>query len=115
MGQNISQLNFWEWLSRFSSKGRRNSGGTVPLFLLYFMATLVLKELVPNERKNTSGESIAQQIRNHMEELEGIRENQSSTSTVSKESTIEDIPIVKIQYDAAFDPKGFRSASGLVV
>ncbi|TYH20219.1 hypothetical protein ES288_A05G414100v1 [Gossypium darwinii] len=50
-----------------------------------------------------------------MAEYEGIKAKKILSNMVHNQRTVEDLPIMKIQFDAAFDNRDFRSASGLVV
>ncbi|KAK5834224.1 hypothetical protein PVK06_018099 [Gossypium arboreum] len=50
-----------------------------------------------------------------MAEYEWVRAKQSLSNMVYKQKTIENLLIIKIQFDAAFDIRNFRSTTGLVV
>ncbi|KAK5839431.1 hypothetical protein PVK06_008219 [Gossypium arboreum] len=50
-----------------------------------------------------------------MAEYKGIRVKMTLSHTMHNQRNVEDLPIVKIQFDATFNNREFRSASGLVV
>ncbi|KAK5834818.1 hypothetical protein PVK06_010495 [Gossypium arboreum] len=50
-----------------------------------------------------------------MEEYEGVRAMKIPLNTVKSHRNQEDIPRMMIQFDAAFDNRNFKSATGLVV
>lgn len=50
-----------------------------------------------------------------MVEYEGIRAQKILSNMVQNQRPVEDLPIMKIQFDAAFDNRYFKLASGLVV
>ncbi|KAK5843438.1 hypothetical protein PVK06_005895 [Gossypium arboreum] len=52
---------------------------------------------------------------NHIAEYEGFRAKKSILNMVCNQRIEENLPIIKIQFDAAFNSKNFRSATGLLV
>ncbi|KAG8475435.1 hypothetical protein CXB51_032213 [Gossypium anomalum] len=63
----------------------------------------------------SSGIDLAQKVQNHMAENEGVRPKQSLSNMVYNQRIVENLPIIKIQFDAAFDTRNFRSVTGLLV
>ncbi|MBA0637881.1 hypothetical protein Godav_000145 [Gossypium davidsonii] len=57
---------------------------------------------------------IAQSIQRKMAEIEGVRDLKTQKTMVRKYVVQEDLPKVVIQFDAAFDKRSFKSATGLV-
>ncbi|KAG8479140.1 hypothetical protein CXB51_029003 [Gossypium anomalum] len=70
---------------------------------------------IMHERKNTTGRELAQNIRRHMAEYEGAKVLQFPGNINRYYRSKEDIPRVTIQFDAAFDSRNYKSATGLVV
>ncbi|KAG8498911.1 hypothetical protein CXB51_005302 [Gossypium anomalum] len=67
------------------------------------------------ERKHTTRTDLAKRIHRHMEEYEGMRATKIPLNTNNIYKKQADIPRIIVQFDAAFDSRNFKSATGLVV
>ncbi|KAH1130159.1 hypothetical protein J1N35_001537 [Gossypium stocksii] len=68
-----------------------------------------------HEKVNTTARDLSQKIQYHVPKFEGTREIKASSNREINQKAEEVLPLVKIQFDAAFDNREFRSALGLVV
>ncbi|KAG8503201.1 hypothetical protein CXB51_001202 [Gossypium anomalum] len=109
---NIMHQNFLEWLPIVFKQGTNEQCRyfCYTLWLLWYSRNQLL-----HERVHSTGKDLAQQVQNHMAEHEWIRAKKILSNTVHNQIIGEDLPIMKIQFDVAFDRRDFRSASGLVV
>ncbi|KAG8482089.1 hypothetical protein CXB51_027072 [Gossypium anomalum] len=70
---------------------------------------------VVHERVYSTGADLTQKVQNLVAEYEGVRANKRLLNMVCNQRVEENLPIIKIQFDAAFDSSNYRSATGLVV
>ncbi|XP_017609583.1 uncharacterized protein LOC108455547 [Gossypium arboreum] len=68
-----------------------------------------------HERKNLAVRDLVKKIRSYLAELEGIRDKKPVSPTEGILSQERETTSIMVQFDAAFDKRNFRSASGLVV
>ncbi|MBA0685883.1 hypothetical protein Goari_013524, partial [Gossypium aridum] len=107
---NTSQ-SYWEWLTWVFQKG---NDAQCRLFCYALWMIWVSRNQFIYERKNSTGRAIAQSIQRQMAEIEGVRDLKTQKTMVRKFGVQEDLPKAAIQFDAAFDKRSFKSASGLV-
>ncbi|MBA0755209.1 hypothetical protein Gogos_000126 [Gossypium gossypioides] len=107
---NTSQ-SYWEWLTWVFQKG---NDAQCRLFCYALWAIWDSRNQFIYERKNSTGRVIAQSIQRQMAEIEGVRDLKTQKTMVRKFGVQEDLPKAAIQFDAAFDKRSFKSATGLV-
>ncbi|XP_052877214.1 uncharacterized protein LOC128283847 [Gossypium arboreum] len=109
---NNRSQNLWEWLTWVFKGGTDDQSRLFcyALWLIWFSRNKFV-----HEREKTTGRILAQNIQGHMAEYEGVRA-MTNTSTMRRNHKFqEDIPRVTIFFDAGFDSRNNRSATGLVV
>ncbi|KAH1120999.1 hypothetical protein J1N35_004159 [Gossypium stocksii] len=99
-------------LPRFSNKEQTNSAD---IFVMPYGYFGIQRNQLLHERVHSTGKDLTQKVQNHMVEYEGIRAKKILSNMVHNQRTVVDLLIIKIQFDAAFDNKDFRSATRLVV
>ncbi|MBA0746631.1 hypothetical protein Gogos_009133 [Gossypium gossypioides] len=107
---NMSQ-NIWEWLTWVF---KRSNNGQCLLFCYALWLIWFSRNQLIHERKNTTKRALVLNIQRHMAEYEGLKVLKNNES-ISRSYTIQEVILRrKIHFDAAFNSRIFRSASGLV-
>ncbi|KAK8257006.1 hypothetical protein V6Z12_1Z012500 [Gossypium hirsutum] len=84
-------------------------------FCYAFWLLWYARNQVVHERVYSTGVDLTQKVQNLVAECEGVRAKKSLLNMVCNQKTEENLPIIKIQFDAAFDSRNHKLATGLVV
>ncbi|KAK5818832.1 hypothetical protein PVK06_023778 [Gossypium arboreum] len=108
----FAHQDFWEWLTLIFNQGTNEQCRyfCYGLWILWHSRNQLL-----HERVHTTNRDLAQKIQDRVAEYKGIKVKMTSSHTRHNQRNGEDVSIMKIQFDAAFNNREFRSTSGLVV
>ncbi|KAG8499905.1 hypothetical protein CXB51_006559 [Gossypium anomalum] len=104
--------NIGEWLTWFFERGTKEQCRVFCCSLWFLWS---YRNQFVHKRKNFTIRDLVKKIRSYLTELERIREKQLASFTESIHNQAGETTSVTVQFDAAFDKRNFRSASGLVV
>lgn len=107
----FAHQDFWEWLTLIFNQGTNEQCRhfCYGLWILWHSRNQLL-----HERVNTTSRDLARKIQDHLAVYKGIKVKMTSSHTRLNQRNREDVPIMKIQFDAVFNNREFRSVSGLV-
>ncbi|XP_017622040.1 uncharacterized protein LOC108466202 [Gossypium arboreum] len=104
--------NIGEWLTWFFARGTKEQ---CRIFCCASWLIWSSRNQFVHEKKSISVRDLVEKIRSYLTELEGIRDKKLASITENTHSQIEETSRSKVLFDAAFDGRNFRSASGVVV
>ncbi|MBA0753649.1 hypothetical protein Gogos_020071 [Gossypium gossypioides] len=107
---NMNQ-NIWEWLTWVF---KRSNNDQCRLFCYALWLIWFSRNQLIHEGKNTTGRVLAQNVQRHMAEYEGIKVLKNNGKMNRSYRIQEDILRTTIHFDAAFDSRTLKSATGLV-
>ncbi|KAA3474107.1 Zinc finger, CCHC-type [Gossypium australe] len=107
---NITDL--WNWLTWVFARGSSNQ---CRIFCCAVWMLWIYRNKLVHEGKTTTGEELSQRIMNYIEEIDSSNERKHNFGSVNQQSQARRETKATIFFDAAFDSKNSKLASGLVV
>ncbi|XP_040944280.1 uncharacterized protein [Gossypium hirsutum] len=104
--------NIWSWLTWVFDKGTKEQ---TRLFCCALWVLWGSRNQMIHEKKAILGLDLSQKIQSYLRELEGSRGSRISYASTEATGQDRDTSREIIQFDAAFDIRNFRSASGIIV